>query len=189
MNEKGIFDGEEEVGAYPCELTIGPDGYFHIVWTWRLNGNANTNHNLSHMKSKDLVHWETMKGTQLTLPVRYSNADVIVDPIGPWNGLINMGFHPCWDNQNRLCIIYHRYNRDLISQIFVTRWETDRWITFQLSDWNDFKWNIDKAGALACDIEGSVLKPIGDNKLMCEYYHIKYGNGLWIINEKDFQNS
>jgi hypothetical protein len=183
----GIFDGEGEAGAYPCNLKIGPDGYFHIVWTWRLNGNANTNHNLSHMRSKDLVHWENMKGKQLTLPIMYSNSDVYVDPIGPWNGLINMGFYPCWDNQNRLSIIFHRYNRDGISQIFVARWESDKWNIYQLSIWKDFRWDINKAGALFCDIEAPLLRPIGNNKLMCEYYHIKYGKGVWIIDEKDFR--
>ena len=184
---QGIFDGEGEVGAYPCNLKLGPDGYFHIVWTWRLNGNANSNNDLSHMRSKDLVHWENMKGKQLSLPVMYSNSDVFVDPIGPWNGLINMGFYPCWDNQNRLCIIYHRYDRDGISQIFATRWESNKWKTYQISVWKDFRWDIDKAGALACDIEASLLRPIGNNKLMCEYYHIKYGRGVWIIDENDFR--
>jgi hypothetical protein len=186
MNEKGIFDGEDEVGAYPCQLTTGPDGYFHIVWTWRLNGNANTNHNLSHMRSKDLVNWETIKGKQLSLPVTYSNFDVIIDPIGPWNGLINGDFYPSWDNQNRLCITYHRYDREGISQILAIRWESDRWKLYQVSKWSDFIWNINKSGAIAVEVKPSGLIPIGNNKLKCEYYHIKYGKGLWIINEKDF---
>jgi hypothetical protein len=185
--DQGLFDGEGEVNAYPCNPTMGPDGYFHIVWMWRANLIANTNHNLSYMRSKDLVHWETVNGKLLSLPVKWRDSEVYVDPVGPWNGLINMGFFLCWDNHKRLCITYHKYDREGVSQVFVARWESDKWEIYQMSKWQNYRWDINKGGALVSEIIAPVLKPVGKGKLIGDYYHEKYGKGLWIISEKDFR--
>jgi hypothetical protein len=185
--DQGLFDGEGEVNAYPSNPTLGPDGYFHIVWMWRANLIANTNHNLSYMQSKNLSQWETVRGKSLTLPIKWSNSEVYVDPVGPWNGLINMDFNLCWDNHNRLCITYHKYDQEGVSQAFVACWESDKWKIYQISKWEDYRWDLNKGGALLPEIIAPKLKPIGKDKLIGEYYHKKYGKGLWIISEKNFQ--
>jgi hypothetical protein len=182
----GIFDGEGEVNAYPCNPILGPDGYFYIVWMWRATYIANTNHNLSCMRSKDLEHWETMKGEPLTLPVKWRESRVYADKTGPWNGLINSNFFPGWDHSNRLFITYHKYDQNGISQVFATRWEFDKWKIYQISNWRNYRWNIDEGGCLPGMIKVPILNPIGKGKLSGDYYHTKYGNGMWIIREKDF---
>jgi hypothetical protein len=185
--DQGIFDGEGEANAYSSDPRLGPDGYFHIVWMWRATSVANTCHNLSHMKSKDLVHWESVQGKPLTLPVKWRESKVFVDPAGPWNGLINSNFSLCWDNKKRMCITYHKYDPDGVSQLFVARWEVKAWKIYQISHWKDYRWNIDEVGSLGMKIGKLVLKPVGGNRLMGEYYNEKYGKGMWVIEETDFR--
>jgi len=185
--DHGIFDGEGETNAYSSNPRLGPDGYFHIAWMWRATPIANTCHNLSYMRSKDLVHWESAQGKPLSLPVKWRDSKVFVDPTGPWNGLINSNFSLCWDNKKRLCITYHKYDRDGVSQIFVARWEMSEWKISQISQWKDYRWNIDDNGSLGSKIGSLVLKPIGNNRLIGEYYNEKYGKGLWVIDENNFR--
>jgi hypothetical protein len=92
VNESGLFDGENEANAYPFGPVAGPDGYFHMIWMWRLTPNANINHNLSYIKSKDLINWVSADTKPLEIPIRWSNRQVFADAVGPWNGLINMNF-------------------------------------------------------------------------------------------------
>ena len=86
---QGLFDGEEETNAYPTRPQLGSDGYFHYMWVWRLNPIANTNHNLSYVKTKDFQHFENIDGDSISIPIKYRERRVIADPIGPWNGLMN----------------------------------------------------------------------------------------------------
>lgn len=183
----GIFDGEGETNAYSSEPTLGPDGYFNIVWVWRATPIANTCHNLSYMRSKDLEHWESAQGIPISLPVRWRDSKVFVDPVGPWNGLINSNFSLCWDNKKRLCITYHKYDRFGVSQIYVARWEKDEWKIYQISQWKDYRWNLDEGGSLGIKIGKIVLKPAGKNRLSGEYFNEKYGKGLWVIDENNFR--
>lgn len=185
--DQGIFDGEGEANAYSSNPRLGPDGYFHIVWMWRATPIANTCHNLSYMRSKDLVHWESAQGKPLSLPIKWRDSKTFVDPTGPWNGLINSNFSLSWDNKKHLCISYHKYDRDGVSQIFVARWEMTEWKINQISLWKDYKWDIDDNGSLGRKIGSLVLKPIGKNRLIGEYYHEKYGKGSWVIDENNFR--
>lgn len=184
--DKGLFDGEGEVNAYSSNPRLGPDGYIYIAYMWRATPIANTNHNLSCIRSKDLIHWENLKGQPISLPVRWRDASVYVDPTGPWNGLINSNFTLNWDNQGRPCLAYHKYDQQGNSQIFVARLESSRWKIYQLSEWSGFRWNIDEGGSLGRKVGNVSLKPVGDGKLVANYYNIQTGSGVWLIDGKDF---
>jgi hypothetical protein len=183
-----LFDGEEESNAYMTDPKLGPDGYFYIIWMWRLTPIANTNHNLSCVRSKDLVNWENMKGKRITLPIKWRDNEPAVDPVGPWNGLINMSFQISWNNQHTPYISYHKFDHNGISQLFLTRYEKDsknegNWKVYQVSDWKDYTWELNLGGSLRNSVSISSVKPSGKSELSVVYSHEKYGTGTWIVDE------
>jgi hypothetical protein len=81
MHGGGPFvDGEGERNGYFEGPDLGPDGLFHMIWVWRETPSANTNHDLSYARSKDLENWETSDGKPISLPITLAKAE-IVDPV------------------------------------------------------------------------------------------------------------
>ena len=184
LTSQGLLDGEGQVNAYQTSPVAGPDGYFHIIWMWRNTPVANTNHHLSHIKSKDLINWETMAGKPLTMPVKQSTSGVVVDPIGSGHGLINMDFWISWDRNDRAVLTYHRYDDSNISQIFNTRWENESWKIHQTSDWTGFKWNLDRQGSLSHDIAATPLSIDEQGKLVQNYVYRNTEVRQWVLDEE-----
>ncbi|GHB70649.1 BNR repeat-containing protein [Persicitalea jodogahamensis] len=187
-----FFDGEEEASAYMSLPTLGPDDYFYIVWMWRQTPTANTCHNISLVRSRDLLSWETVQGQPIELPIQWRNRSPIVVPIGPWNGLTNMAYNVGWDQDKKPCIVYHQYDPQGISQIFVARWEKDgeqagNWHTQQISHWPDFTWALDERGSIKKSIHISNAKPTADGRLAVSYDHEKFGKGTWLLNHETLQ--
>jgi hypothetical protein len=81
-------DGQGLRNAYPVGPVLGPDAFWHMVWVWRETPDAETNHDLSYARSRDLVQWQTAAGTNLTLPITLATGD-IVDPVPVTGGTIN----------------------------------------------------------------------------------------------------
>lgn len=184
ITDKGLFDKAGSVNAYSTPPALGPDSCFHIVWMWRDSPTANTNHDLSHMKSSDLINWQSMAGKSVTIPVDQYNTDVVVDPIDSWNGLINMDFWISWDTQDRAVVTYHRYDNAGYSQIFNTRWENDHWKIYQTSDWNGIIWNLNLTGSLSHDIAATPLS-IDENKNLVQNYVYPKDKNIrqWVLDE------
>ena len=183
ITDKGLFDNTGSVNAYSTSPVLGPDGCFHIVWMWRDTPIANTNHDLSHMKSSDLLNWQNMAGKAVTIPVSQYITDVVVDPIGSGHGLINMDFWISWDTQERAVVTYHRYDEKNVSQIYNTRWEDDRWKIYQTSSWTDFKWNLDLQGSLTHDIAATPLSVDENGKLVQNYVYPNQDIHRWVLDE------
>ena len=184
-----LFDGESEASAYMSNPQLGPDGYFYIIWMWRLTPIANTNHNLSCIRSRDLVQWENMRGDKVPLPIQWRDSKPTVDPVGPWNGLINMSYTLSWDQNNAPCISYHKYDQQGVSQAFVARWEKDKaglttWNTHQISQWPDFSWALNLGGSLKRSISLGAVTPTNDGNLALHFTHEKHGAGTWIMDGK-----
>ena len=183
ITDKGLFDRTGSVNAYSTPPALGPDSCFHIVWMWRNSPNANTNHDLSHMKSSDLINWESMAGKPVSIPVSQYNPDVVVDPVGSGNGLINMDFWISWDTQDRAVVTYHRYNDNDVSQIFNTRWEDDHWKIYQTSSWITFRWYLDLQGSLTHDIAATPLSIDENGNLVQNYIYPDQNIHRWILDE------
>lgn len=184
LTSKGLFDGENKVSAYHISPVLGPDNFFHIVWMWRETPVANTNFHISHMKSSDLITWQTMSGKSISIPVKTSTPDVVVDPISSGRGLINMDYWISWDRLNRAVITYHRYDDNNISQIFNTRWENGKWKIYQTSNWTNFKWNLDREGSLSHDIAATLLSIDENGELIQDYVYPNQKMKRWILNEE-----
>ncbi|MBN1760231.1 MAG: BNR repeat-containing protein [Chitinispirillaceae bacterium] len=189
LTSQGLLDGEGEVNAYQTSPVAGPDGFFHVVWMWRDTPVANTNHHLSHIRSRDLIAWETMSGTPLQIPVRQSTPGVVADPVGSGHGLINMDFGISWDRQNRPVITYHRYDNNDVSQIFNTRWENGSWHIYQTSSWNGFKWDLDRTGSLTHDIAATPVFIDERGELVQNYVYRTGEMRRWVLNETTLKPS
>lgn len=184
-----VFDGESEANAYMTNPKLGPDGYFYIVWMWRLTPTANTNHNLSCIRSLDLVHWEAMSGEPMSLPIRWRDTKAVVDPVAPWNGLINMSFQISWDTDKTPYITYHKFDKRGISQVYASRWEKSPdgpgiWQSYQLSQWQEFTWDLNRNGSLSSSVGLSAITPDEKGNLTARFSHEKYGAGSWVLDRK-----
>ena len=181
---QGLFDGEEETNAYPTGPVKGQDEYFHYMWVWRLNPIANTNHNLSYVRTKDFIHFENIKGEPISIPIKYSERKVIADPVGPWNGLMNSAKRLAFDSKDRPIFGYHKYDSEGRSQFFICRFEDGQWKIMQVSKWPDYSWEINKRGSLGNAIALEKISADGKGNIYFEYRHAKYGSGLLQIDEQ-----
>ncbi len=182
--DQGLFDGEGETNAYPGNPVIGPDGYFHYMWTWRLTPVANTNHNLSYARTKDFKNFENIRGEAIEIPIKYRERKVIADPIGPWNGLMNSSKKLSFDSNGRVIMGYHKFDKEGRSQLFLCHYHNGEWINRQVSQWPDFSWEINKTGSLGRDIGLYEIKNDGTGHLYMSYSHKIYGSGIMKIDEE-----
>jgi len=174
-------DGENKRNAYLQGPELGPDGYYHLVWTWRDTPDCATNHDLSYARSKDLVHWETSAGKPLALPIRLENSD-IVDPVPVRGGLINGNTRIGFDSRRRVVVSYHKHDEAGKTQIYCARLEDGKWKIYRISNW-DYRWDFQGGGSIPFEIGLGGVRADRDG-LTLSYSHVKYGSGIWRLDEK-----
>ena len=180
--DRPLTDGEGKMNAYFRGPELGPDGYFHMTWVWRDTIHCESNHDLSHARSKDMVHWETMGGVPVELPIRLSTPGVIVDPIPVEGGIINGNGKIGFDSQNRVVLAYHKFDENGKTQLYNARWEDGAWKIYQTSDW-DYRWFFSGGGSIVGEIHINSVK-MNDGKLTQRFRHIKEGSKTWILDEE-----
>lgn len=153
-----LIDGQGQSNAYVRGPVSGPDGYFHLIWVWRMNPDANANSNISYARSKDLVTWEQSDGTPQQLPITMQNCE-IVDPIPPGNGLLNGNIALGFDQNNNAVVSYHKYDEDGNIQIYNARKEAGEWVVHQTTDW-DWRWDFGGWGSITArlGLQGVVVE-------------------------------
>ena len=144
--DEPLVDGKGERNAYLHGPVLGPDNYYHLIWVWRDTPHAETNHDLSYAKSKDLVHWEQSDGTPQPLPITYENCEIVA-PVPVKQGMINGNIAIGFDLEYRPVVAYHRFDSLGHTQIYNARREQGEWKTYQLTDWN-FRWEFSGKGSL-----------------------------------------
>ena len=179
--DQPLFDGQGQRNAYMGGPILGPDGYYHVYWMWRETADAATTHDVSYIRSKDLVNWETVTGAKLTLPITASTKDVRVDSIPQHGGLINRGAIG-FDSHNRLIITYHKFDANGYTQLYNARWEGAQWKIYQTSDWA-YRWDFGGTGTLVLNITFGPVVQQPNGSLTQSYYHIQYGTGIWELDE------
>lgn len=171
-----LFDGQGRMNAYPCGPVLGPDGFYHLSWVWRDTPACETCHDISYIRSRDLIHWENAAGTPVPLPIRLG-ADVVVDPVPVKGGLINPGQAIGFDDRNRVVVTYTKYDAAGNSQLMNARLEDGRWNVVQTSDWA-YRWDFSGGGSIIGEIGvGPVERQNG--ALAQSYSHAKLGGGRW----------
>lgn len=159
-----LTDGEGHRNAYFVGPRLGPDGWFHLAWVWRESPMAESNHDLSYAKSRDLVHWVRADGSPLTLPIRLASAE-IVDAVPVEGGMINNNTVIGFDPAGHTMITYHKFDAAGNTQIFVARWEGTRWRIAQISDWRGFRWDFRGGGSLDSRLSVRGPEPVGKDRV------------------------
>jgi hypothetical protein len=168
-----LIDGQSKNSAYIVGPVKGPDNYWHMVWTWRVDANAETNHDLSYARSLDFVNWETGTGAPLTLPITLATAD-IVDPVPVRGGMINNNTKLGFDSQNRPVVIYHKFDASGATQLYNARVEGGKWVPRQTTNWS-YRWWFEGLHTLTFQLEVDGVKVHPDGQLKQLYYHAQYG--------------
>lgn len=178
MLQTPLFDGEGKRNAYLQGPVVGPDRLFHVVWVWRETPDCATNHDLSYARSRDLVHWETAAGQPLKLPMTLKTAGLIVDPVPTGGGMINGGQKLVFDAKKRPLIAYHKSDAAGNMQVYVARFEGDRWNRQVLTTWTK---PVTFSGGGSMPFIGIGVSPpqrLGDGIWAVHYRHRDYGSGV-----------
>lgn len=182
--DKPLSAGQGKMNAYFAGPVQGPDDRFHMCWVWRDTPDCETNHDISYARSADLVHWETIAGEPLTLPITIGTAEV-VDPVPPGGGVINGGVHFGFDSQKRVVVSYHKFDESGNTQLYAARFEEGEWRRRQVSHW-DYRWYFTGRGSIVSEITLSAVSACGEGRLELPYRHVKFGSGKFILDEETF---
>jgi len=180
--DQPLLDGRGVMNAYPVGPARGPDGFFHLCWVWRDTPDCSTNHDVSYARSRDLVHWETVAGVPIELPITTDTKGVVVDPVPAGGGAINGNTRVGFDGQKRPIVTYHKFDAQARTQVYNARYEADRWQIHQASDW-DYRWGFQGGGSIHFEIRVSAVKTGADGSLSQKYSHQKHGSGIWQLDE------
>ncbi len=143
-----LVDGEGQRNGYFQGPEQGPSGYYYLTWVWRETPSANTNHDLSFARSKDLEHWETSDGKPLSLPMTLSTSEII-EPVPVGGGILNGQHRLGFDAAKLPMISYYKYDAKGDTQIYLLRKTTKGWKSSQVSSWKGSRLELDRQGSLA----------------------------------------
>lgn len=180
LTDKPLFDGLNQMSAYASGPRLGPDGFYHLIWLWRDTPHCETNHDPSYAKSKDLINWETIDGTKLDLPITPESTQFTVDPVPAGGGVINGAYRIFFDQDNNPLLVYMKYDKNGINQLFVAKSEKGRWTIRQVSEWN-YRWEFKGPGSITFEIRIKNAQVIND-KIKIAYWHKNRGDGELIVN-------
>ena len=178
-----LLDAGSAMNAYASVPFTGPDGFYHILWVWRDSGDCATNHDLSHMRSRDLLHWENAAGRSLDLPVG-PDAPAVIDPVPPGGGLLNNRQWLGFDSHKRPTIAYTKHAPGGTTQAWTARFEDGGWHIRQASDWS-WRWEFSGHGSLP-NGEAILLDapaPDGAGRIRLGYRHEAHGDGVLLLDE------
>lgn len=177
---------ESSMSAYMGGPVLGPDGVFHLIWVWRNSGDCSTNHTLSYATSPDLVHWQSVKGEKVELPIMLKDSILYVDPTPTQQGLFNPGIKLGFDSKKRPIIGYHKFGPDGNNQLYIARFEDGKWRLAQITDWKH-RWYFSGYGSMPANIDITTPYSIGNGQLAFGYSHYKEGAGELLIDEETFK--
>ena len=91
------------------------------------------------------------------------------------------------DNQsNNPVFVYHKYDSMGNLQFYSARITGDHWLYKQITNW-DYRWEFSGNGSINSEVRIKSFSKRSDGYYEVDYWHIKYGNGTILLNEK-FEN-
>jgi hypothetical protein len=183
--DEPLTDGEGLRNAYHIGPTLGPDGFWHLVWVWRDTPDAATNHDISYARSRDLLTWENGRGDAVALPFTLRESEIL-DPVPILSGMINGNTKVGFDSENRPIISYHKYDQDGNTQIYNARVEGGEWVITQATSWN-FRWDFGGTGTLSFEVELDGVRPDGEGLLRQDFFQTELGNRSLLIDESTLE--
>ncbi len=173
-----LFDGQGQRNAYLQGPLAGPDRLFHVIWVWRDTPDCATNHDLSYVRSRDLIHWETAAGEAVKLPLTLGTGGLVVDPSPAGGGMINGGQKLVFDALKRPLIVYHKNDAAGNMQLYAARFEGGGWHREALTTWNQ---PVPFSGGGSMPFIGislSAPQRIDPGVWHLSYRHRDYGSGV-----------
>ncbi|MBT3383260.1 MAG: hypothetical protein HN778_09535 [Prolixibacteraceae bacterium] len=183
MLDVPLTDGQGLMNAYQTQPTLLKDGWYHMYWVWRDTPDCSTNHDLSYMKSPDLKNWFNVFGEQIKMPATLDEKTLIVDPIPPKGGIINLEAKMVLDVKNNPVFAYHKYDSAGNLQFFTAQIQNEKWLYKQITNW-DYRWEFSGNGSINSEVRIKGFQKRTDGNYEVDYWHIKYGNGTILLNEK-----
>ena len=177
-----LTDGQDSVNAYASRPSLREDGWYHMYWVWRDTPDCSTNHDLSYMKSPDMLHWYNAYGQPVDLPVTVDNKSVVVDPIPVQGGIINLAAKLCLDEDNQPIFAYHKYDATGNLQFYTARLMGEAWQIKQVTNW-DYRWYFSGNGSINKEVFIGPFNRREDGFYELGYDHIKYGAGTLLLNQ------
>ncbi len=176
---EALCDGLHEMNAYMHGPVVGPDNWYYLCWVWRDDPAADSNHDLSFMKSPDLLNWFSVDGNQLSLPVTPAARACIVDPVPCQAGMINGNNKIGFDDAGNAFLVYHKFDEHGITQVYCAQYQNNTWSLTQISQW-DYRWEFGGWGSLEFEIR--IQDPVHHaDQIIIAYTHAQYGAGYFSL--------
>lgn len=182
-----LIDGQGRMNAYQNGPALGPDGWYHLLWVWRDSPDAATNHDLSYARSRDLLHWESVAGEPLELPITFLSKGVLVDPIPVRGGIINGCHKFAFDSRNRIVVSYHKHDENGNTQAYAARFEAGKWNISRISAWEGkhiFEGGGSGPSTFGTRLSLGSIEQHGEGRLSLSYSHWKAGQGVIVFDEE-----
>ena len=183
MLDVPLTDGQGLMNAYQTQPTILADGWYHMYWVWRDTPDCATNHDLSYMQSPDLKNWFNAFGERVELPATLEQKQLIVDPVPPGGGIINLAAKLCLDEKNKPNFVYHKYDSIGNIQLYVASTDHGKWVSRPITGW-DYRWEFSGNGSINFEVSVDGFKRRDDGNYEVNYWHVKYGSGTILLNNK-----
>ena len=183
MLDVPLTDGQGLMNAYQSQPELREDGWYHVFWVWRDTPDCSTNHDLSYMKSPDLINWYDAFNKSISLPATLDKKSLIVDPIPPKGGIINLAAKLCFDENKNPLFVYHKYDENGNLQLYIANLDRGEWKYHVLTDW-DYRWEFSGNGSIKSEFRLLNFDRRTDGYFEVGYWHIKYGYGTILLNNK-----
>jgi hypothetical protein len=183
MFDVPLTDGQGLMNAYQTQPILMEDGWYHVYWVWRDTPDCETNHDLSYMKSPDLLNWYNAFGAKIELPATGDKSLLIVDPIPPGGGIINLAARLCLDENYSPVFVYHKYDAAGNLQLYTAHIDDENWIHRQVTHW-DYRWEFSGRGSIKVEFRLKSFNKRNGGNYEIDYWHVKYGSGTILLSNK-----
>ena len=182
MLDVPLTDGQGLMNAYQSQPEVREDGWYHVYWVWRDTPDCSTNHDLSYMKSPDLKNWYDAFDQPIVLPATLDKKSLIVAPVPPKGGIINLAAKLCLNKNNKPVFTYHKYDENGNIQLYIAKIEGDEWISKPITQW-DYRWEFSGNGSINVELRINSFDRREDGRYEISYWHKKYGTGTLLLDE------
>ena len=178
-----LTDGQGLMNAYQSQPELREDGWYHVYWVWRDTPDCSTNHDLSYMKSPDLKNWYNAFDQLISLPATLDQKSLVVDPIPPKGGIINLAAKLCFDKNQNPLFVYHKYDEAGNIQLYIAQRSNQKWEYKVITDW-DYRWAFSGNGSIKNELTIKSFNRRSDDRFEVGFWHIKYGDGTILLDEE-----
>ncbi|TIH39863.1 BNR repeat-containing protein [Subtercola vilae] len=188
-----LFSGASGAVSRSAYFTVSSHadaaGYYEMTWVWRSTADVATNSRLSYMRSRDLVHWQTVTGAPVNLPVTYDTPGVVVDDMPENSGVFNNQERVGVDANGSPTVSYSKYDSAGSNQLFVAHLNgSNQWISTQITHWVG-AWRVAGVSTLSAQVGvgGTARLPDGNLRLNFSCAGSTPASAVIVLNSTTFE--